>query len=160
MSEPLDGGEQMASLDEFSREQVILSALRTTGRVAVADLATRFGVSSVTVRKDLDALERRSLLRRVRGGAVSLGASDEGSFEARFTDSRDRKQAIAKAAATSVRDGDVIAIDSSTTAFYLAQEIVDRRGLVVVTNGLRLPPPRVGGAAGPGAGLSGAVRRW
>ncbi len=128
----------MASLDEFSREQVILSALRTTGRVAVSDLAARFGVSSVTVRKDLDALERRSLLRRVRGGAVSLGASDEGSFEARFTDSRDRKQAIAKAAAAAVRDGDVIAIDSSTTAFYLAQELVERRGLVVVTNGLRL----------------------
>jgi DeoR/GlpR family transcriptional regulator of sugar metabolism len=128
----------MASLDEFSREQVILSALRTTGRVAVSDLSARFGVSSVTVRKDLDALERRSLLRRVRGGAVSLGASDEGSFEARFTDSRDRKQAIAKAAAAAVRDGDVIAIDSSTTAFYLAQELVERRGLVVVTNGLRL----------------------
>jgi DeoR family transcriptional regulator of aga operon len=106
--------------------------------VAVSDLAQRFGVSSVTVRKDLDALERRSLLRRVRGGAVSLGASDEGSFEARFTDSRDRKQAIARAAAEVVHDGDVIAIDSSTTAFYLAQEIVDRRGLVVVTNGLRL----------------------
>ena len=85
----MDGGEQVASLDEFSREQVILSALRTTGRVAVTDLAARFGVSSVTVRKDLDALERRSLLRRVRGGAVSLGASDEGSFEARFTDSRE-----------------------------------------------------------------------
>jgi DeoR family transcriptional regulator of aga operon len=128
----------MASLDEFSREQVILTALRTTGRVAVGDLAARFGVSSVTVRKDLDALERRSLLRRVRGGAISLGASDEGSFEARFTDSRDRKQAIAKAAAASVRDGDVIAVDSSTTAYYLAQEIVDRRNLVVVTNGLRL----------------------
>jgi DeoR/GlpR family transcriptional regulator of sugar metabolism len=128
----------MASLDEFSREQVILAALRTNGRVSVSDLAERFGVSSVTVRKDLDALERRSLLRRVRGGAVSLGASDEGSFEARFTDSRDRKQAIARAAAATVRDGDVLAIDSSTTAFYLAQEIVDRRGLVVVTNGLRL----------------------
>ena len=128
----------MASLDEFSREQGILAALRTTGRVAVNDLSARFGVSSVTVRKDLDALERRSLLRRVRGGAVSLGASDEGSFEARYTDSRDRKQAIARAAAAAVRDGDVIALDSSTTAFYLAQEIVDRRGLVVVTNGLRL----------------------
>ena len=128
----------MPSLDEFSREQVILAALRTTGRVAVTDLAARFGVSSVTVRKDLDALERRSLLRRVRGGAVSLGASDEGSFEARYTDSRDRKQAIARVAAVAVRDGDVIAVDSSTTAFYLAQEIVDRRGLVVVTNGLRL----------------------
>ena len=128
----------MASLDEFSREQVILSALRTAGRVSVGDLAERFGVSSVTVRKDLDALERRSLLRRVRGGAASLGHSDEVSFEARFTDSRDRKQAIAKAAAAGVHDGDVLAIDSSTTAFYLAQELVERRGLVVVTNGLRL----------------------
>jgi DeoR/GlpR family transcriptional regulator of sugar metabolism len=128
----------MASLDEFSREQIILAALRTTGRVAVSELAARFGVSSVTVRKDLDALERRSLLRRVRGGAVSVGASDEGSFEVRFADSRDRKRAIAKAAAALVHDGDVLALDGSTTVFYLAQEIVERRNLVVVTNGLRL----------------------
>ncbi|HEX8519235.1 MAG TPA: DeoR/GlpR family DNA-binding transcription regulator [Pseudonocardia sp.] len=128
----------MASLDEFSREQVILAALRTDGRVAVNDLAARFSVSSVTVRKDLDALERRSLLRRVRGGAVSLGVSDDGSFEARYGDSRDRKQAIARAAAAAVDDGDVIALDASTSAFYLAQEILDRRGLMVVTNGLRL----------------------
>lgn len=128
----------MPSLDEFSREQVILAALRTTGRVAVNDLAERFGVSSVTVRKDLDALERRSLLRRVRGGAVGLQASDDGSFEARYGDARDRKQAVARAAAGAVRDGDVIALDASTSAFYLAQELVDRRGLVVVTNGLRL----------------------
>jgi DeoR family transcriptional regulator of aga operon len=128
----------MPSLDEFSREQVILSALRSTGRVAVSDLVSQFGVSAVTVRKDLDALERRSLLRRVRGGAVSLGASDEGTFEARLTDSRDRKHAIARAAAALVRDGDVIALDSSTTTFYLAQEILERRNLVVVTNGLRV----------------------
>ena len=128
----------MASLDEFSREQIILAALRTNGRVAVSELASRFGVSSVTIRKDLEALERRSLLRRVRGGAVSVGASDEGSFEARFTDSRDRKRAIAKSAAELVQDGDVLALDGSTTAYYLAQEILDRRNMVVVTNGLRL----------------------
>jgi DeoR family transcriptional regulator of aga operon len=125
-------------LDEFSREQAILAALRSTGRVAVTELSVRFGVSAVTVRKDLDALERRSLLRRVRGGAVGVGASDEGAFEIRLRDSRERKQAIAKAAAQLVEDGDVIAIDSSTTTFYLAQEILDRRNLVVVTNGLRL----------------------
>ena len=78
------------------------------------------------------------MLRRVRGGAVGLGASDEGTFEMRLTDSRERKHAIAAAAAELVQDGDVIAIDSSTTTFYLAQEILDRRNLVVVTNGLRL----------------------
>src|SRR5919107_5620274 len=131
------GGGEVTSLDEFSREQAILTALRSNGRVGVADLAERFRVSTVTVRKDLDSLERRSLLRRVRGGAVGVGGSDEGAFEMRLRDSRERKQAIARAAAASVRDGDVIAIDSSTTAFYLARQIVDRRNLMVVTNGLR-----------------------
>src|SRR3954451_24768678 len=126
----------MASLDEFSREPVSLSALRTAGRVAVSDLVERFGVSSVTVRKDLDALERRSLLRRVRGGAVSLGASDEGSFEARFTDSCGCKEASGKDTATSVGEGYVLAIDSSSTVFCPAQYLVDGRDRVPVPNGL------------------------
>jgi DeoR/GlpR family transcriptional regulator of sugar metabolism len=128
----------LASLDEFSRERFVLAALRTSGRVAVADLAARFGVSTVTVRKDLESLERRALLKRVRGGAVSVGAADEGSFEMRLRDSREAKQAIARAAAPLVPDGSVIALDSSTTAFYLARELLDRRNLIVVTNGLRL----------------------
>ena len=56
----------------------------------------------------------------------------------RLRDSREAKQAIARAAAPLVPDGSVIALDSSTTAFYLAQELLDRRNLIVVTNGLRL----------------------
>lgn len=127
----------MASLDEFEREQVVLSQLKANGHVSVSELATRFAVSTVTIRKDLDTLERRSLLRRVRGGAVSVGASDEGAFEMRLRQFQDSKRAIARAAAPLVKNGDVIAIDSSTTTFYLAQEILDRRDLVVVTNGLR-----------------------
>jgi DeoR/GlpR family transcriptional regulator of sugar metabolism len=129
---------EVASLDEFSRERFILAALRATGRVSVADLAARFGVSTVTVRKDLEALERKSLLKRVRGGAVGLGGTDEGAFELRLRDSRESKIAIAREAARTVNDGDVVAIDSSSTAFYLAREILDRRNLIVVTNGLRL----------------------
>lgn len=126
----------MASLDEFEREQAVLSGLKSSGQVSVAELATQFAVSTVTIRKDLDELERRGLLRRVRGGAVSVGASDEGAFEMRLRHARDSKRAIARAAAPLVRNGDVIAIDSSTTTFYLAQEILHRRDLVVVTNGL------------------------
>jgi DeoR/GlpR family transcriptional regulator of sugar metabolism len=128
----------LGSLDEFSREQTILTTLRSCGRVAVNDLARQLGVSAVTVRKDLDSLERRSLLRRVRGGAVGAGGPHEGSFETRLRDSRTTKQAIARAAAELVDDGDVIAIDSSTTAFYLAYELLDRRNLLVVTNSLRV----------------------
>lgn len=127
----------MEPLDEFSREQAILLELESAGRVSVNDLAARFGVSTVTVRKDLDALERRSLLRRIRGGAVSTGGSDEGAWSMRARHSLDAKQAIAKAVAPMVRNGDVIALDSSTTCYALAQELLDRRNLVVVTNGLR-----------------------
>jgi DeoR/GlpR family transcriptional regulator of sugar metabolism len=127
----------MASLDEFAREQATLTALKLTGQVAVNDLSAQFGVSTVTVRKDLEVLERRNLLRRVRGGAVSVGASDEGAFEMRLRYAQDSKRAIAKSAAGLVSDGDVIALDSSTSTFYLAQEILDRRNLIVVTNGLR-----------------------
>lgn len=127
----------MTGLDEFEREREILLALESAGRVQVNDLAARFGVSAVTVRKDLDALERRSLLRRIRGGAVSAGNTDEGAWAMRVRHGVEAKQAIAKAAAASVRSGDVIALDSSTTAYHLARELLDRRNLVVITNGLR-----------------------
>lgn len=128
----------MASLDEFTREQAILAALRSAGRVSVNELAATLRVSAVTIRKDLDGMEHRSLLQRVRGGAVSAASTDEGSFDLRLLQSRAAKMAIAEAVAATIGDGDVIAIDSSTTTYYLAREILDRRNLVVVTNGLRL----------------------
>lgn len=127
----------MASVDEFTREQAILVALKTSGHVSVNELAMQFGVSTVTVRKDLETLERRTLLRRVRGGAVGVDGSDEGAFEMRLRHSPERKRAIAREVAGSIRDGDVLALDSSTTTYYLAQEILDRQHLVVITNGLR-----------------------
>ena len=89
----------MASLDEFAREQAILTILKTSGHAVVNDLADTFGVSTVTIRKDLDGLEQRNLLRRVRGGAVSVDGGDEGSFEMRMRHSSDAKRAIAQSAA-------------------------------------------------------------
>jgi DeoR/GlpR family transcriptional regulator of sugar metabolism len=56
----------VASLSEFDREQAILVDLDQHGRVEVGELSRRFGVSAVTVRKDLESLERRSMLRRIR----------------------------------------------------------------------------------------------
>ena len=53
----------MASLDEFEREQAVLLELESTGRVVVSELAERFGVSTVTVRKTLESLQRRNALR-------------------------------------------------------------------------------------------------
>ncbi|MGY1639486.1 DeoR/GlpR family DNA-binding transcription regulator [Geodermatophilus sp. SYSU D00742] len=126
----------MPSLDEHARSQVILSELGATGRVEVNDLAARLEVSTVTIRKDLDALEQRAVLRRVRGGAVAAPVVDEGSFETRLRVRRAEKTAIARAVAPLVRDGDVIALDSSTSCHHLARELLDRRSLVVITNSM------------------------
>lgn len=127
----------MPSVEELDRAQAILVELDRHGRVQVAQLAARFAVSSVTIRKDLDALERRSMLRRVRGGAVTTGITDEGAFAMRVRHSTKAKRAIAEAVAPLVSDHDVIAMDSSTTCYYLAHELLSRRHLVVITNGLR-----------------------
>jgi DeoR/GlpR family transcriptional regulator of sugar metabolism len=122
---------------DFERVEVILHELTSTGRVRVNDLAARFGVSAVTIRKDLDSLAQRSLLRRVRGGAVLSPLGDEGAFSERLRQEAGAKRGIARRAAALVQDGDVIAIDSSTTAYYLAQELLERRDLMVVTCGMR-----------------------
>ncbi|WP_369135846.1 DeoR/GlpR family DNA-binding transcription regulator [Modestobacter sp. I12A-02662] len=126
----------MPSLDEHARSQAILAALSASGRVAVNDLAQRLAVSTVTIRKDLEALERRAALRRVRGGAVAAPVLDEGAFETRLLVRRAEKVGIARAVAPLVQDGDVIALDSSTTCHHLAHELLARRSLVVITNSM------------------------
>lgn len=128
----------MSERYDFVREEGILLELNSSGRVLVNDLVEQFGVSAVTIRKDLDSLEQRSLLRRVRGGAVVSSAGDEGAFSERLRQDSNAKRALARNAAALVSDGDVIAIDSSTTCYYLAQEILDRRDLMVVTYGMRV----------------------
>jgi DeoR family transcriptional regulator of aga operon len=127
----------VAGIAEHERQQEVLRLLDTDGRVSVADLARRFGVTAVTVRKDLEVLERRHLLSRVRGGAVSAEGADEGAFEMRLRHRAEAKAAIARAAAAIVPDGAAIALDCSTTCYRLAQELRGRRSLIVVTNGLR-----------------------
>jgi predicted transcriptional regulator len=74
-------GSRVAGIAEHERQQEVLRLLDVDGRVSVADLVRRFGVTAVTIRKDLEVLERRHLLARVRGGAVPADGADEGAFE-------------------------------------------------------------------------------
>src|SRR5690625_451742 len=120
-----------------SRAQTILDTLEEQGAVHVLDLATELDVSAVTIRKDLKALEQRGLLRRTRGGAEPRLRTGEGPFSDRLRVDSAAKRAIATEAATRVEDGDVIALDTSTTTYHLAQRLLRRRGLVVVTSSLR-----------------------
>lgn len=127
----------MAGVSEHERRADIVRLLDGEGEVTVAGLAQRFAVSMVTIRKDLTDLETRRLLRRIHGGAVRAERAEEGTFEMRVRHRSAAKQAIAKAAAALVHDGDTIVLDCSTTCYYLAAELRTRRGLVVLTNGLR-----------------------
>jgi DeoR/GlpR family transcriptional regulator of sugar metabolism len=89
------------------------------------------------VRSDLQRLSDEGLVARVRGGvrAIPRGQS-ELAFDLRLRLESGRKRAIARAAAALVGEGEAVALDSSTTAYYLALELRSMRELVVVTNGL------------------------
>jgi DeoR family transcriptional regulator, aga operon transcriptional repressor len=116
------------------RRDRMLALLRERDFVRVSDLSSRFEVSEVTVRTDLDALEDRGLLRRVRGGAVPRpSASVERPFEEAEIAAAEQKRAIARTAAGMVADGDTIVLDVGTTTTAIAQELAARQELTDVT---------------------------
>ena len=109
-----------------------------TGSVTVAELEAKFGVSSMTARRDLDGLERRGLARRTHGGAVLPAFSaHEDSFASRLEVAADAKQALARAAAAGVQTGESLFIDSSTSGYHVVRALLDRGvSATVITNSL------------------------
>ena len=124
------------------RQERIVRLVAEHGRARVADLAARFGVSQVTIRKDLLALESSGRVVRTHGGALSpIREEPERAFDVRERLQRDEKEAIGAAAAQLVHDGSSVALDASTTALYLARALKARdrwNQLTVITNGLRI----------------------
>ena len=121
------------------RMRRVLELLETRDAVSVTELAHGFAVSEVTVRNDLAILALQGLVARIRGGARALQrGQSEVAFDVRLRVQEQEKRAVARAAAAMVDDGEAIALDSSTTAFYIALELGEKKELVVVTNGLRV----------------------
>lgn len=119
----------------LERQQRILREARDRGRVEVAALASLLDVTTETVRRDLTALERHGLLRRVHGGAIPL---DRLGFEPGIA-TRDavltaEKERIAKAALDELPADGAILLDAGTTTARLADALPDDRDLSVVTN--------------------------
>jgi DeoR/GlpR family transcriptional regulator of sugar metabolism len=119
------------------RREAVLRRLTADGEAAFAELAEEFGVSEMTIRRDLETLEADGLARRVRGGAISVvSRSYEPPFAVRATTAHDAKEAIGAAAADLVNDGDTVVIDVGTTTLALARRLHGKRGLTVVTASL------------------------
>lgn len=122
----------------YERRQSLLEILRLQPDLRVPDLSAALRVSQGTVRNDLDALESEGRLIRVHGGAV---LHEHIQFQSRdFTDHFQEnvvaKKAIARSAAELVKDGDSLLLDASSTVYYFAQALRERRRLRVVTNGI------------------------
>ncbi|MGW2045105.1 DeoR/GlpR family DNA-binding transcription regulator [Streptomyces sp. NPDC001858] len=119
------------------RQQEILRLAREGGRVDVLSLAEEFQVTAETIRRDLKALDRAGLVRRVHGGAIPAGRLDfEPDLAEREETSTDEKDRIAKAALTELPSEGTMILDAGTTVARLAAALPLEAELVVVTHSL------------------------
>jgi DeoR family transcriptional regulator of aga operon len=150
MGERADDAERHQPLAEV-RQARMAGIVLDEGFARVTDLAGRFGVSAVTVRADLSALEARARVRRVRGGAVPAPGVPrepppelplgERPFESSQWEAPVQKSSIGVHAAAMIADGDTVILDVGTTTTSIARALVlrtDLRDVTVVTNGLNI----------------------
>ena len=117
------------------RRHLIAESVIAQGAATVAELSERFGVSRVTIRSDLEALEQQGTLTRNRGGAVAKRVSRfTPVFQQQSSVNRDAKRAIAEKAAATIQDGDRIVLDAGSTTLYLADVLRSRRLTIAVNS--------------------------
>jgi DeoR family transcriptional regulator of aga operon len=123
-----------------SRRKQILQLLSDNGQVMVDSLSRQFSVSEVTIRNDLDQLEKKNLLIRARGGALKFETSV--GLDQRLADkhriNHQEKARIGKHASLLVNDGDTIIIDSGSTTAEMVKNLPDLQDLTVITNALNI----------------------
>jgi len=123
-----------------SRRKKILEHIKETGEVLVTSLSKEFNVSEVTIRNDLENLERKNLLIRARGGAIHT--ENHVGIDQRIAEKNkihsNEKAAIGKAAASLINDGDTIIIDSGTTTAEIVKHLGTIRQLNIITNALNI----------------------
>jgi DeoR/GlpR family transcriptional regulator of sugar metabolism len=126
----------MLAIERQSRIVQLISERQT---LSVAELATMFDVSDMTIRRDLVRLEERGILQRTHGGASILKRpTGDHPYYARVSEQVQEKAAIARLAAARVQAGETIVLDAGTTIARLASLLVEKRDLTVITNSLHV----------------------
>jgi len=121
------------------RDNVILELLAHESEVSVDGLAGRFGVNPVTIRRDLARLDREGLLARTHGGAVaSRGGTIQFAFQKKQQTHPGAKAAIATAAASRVKPGMAVCLDTGTTTLEVARRLAGCENLTVLTSSLAI----------------------
>lgn len=125
-------------MDVRIRRELVLELLHRKGRVTVSEVSALTEVSEMTVRRDLETLEREGALKRVHGGAISaVSTSYEPPFAIRARRAGEAKERIGRAAADLLREGETVILDVGTTTLQVARSLRGRRNLTVLTPSLR-----------------------
>jgi DeoR family glycerol-3-phosphate regulon repressor len=127
------------------RKERMTEMIRMRGFMSSSALAAEFGVSEMTVRRDLAELAAQGVLIRTHGGAmwreertIETGGAEEPFFDARMKLNHDAKVRIAAAAEKLVQKGQAVALDLGTTTYQLAQRLSERQDVKIITNNLRI----------------------
>ncbi len=122
-----------------ARRERIAALLSQRRTVSISELSEMLDASEATIRRDLTKLEKRGLVQRTHGGAISLlSSAPDAPFSIRAQHQVLEKQAIALAAAELVSEGETIVLDAGTTTAQLARVLKTRRNLTVITNSVRV----------------------
>jgi DeoR/GlpR family transcriptional regulator of sugar metabolism len=122
-----------------NRRKLMLEQIIRAGSAQVDELAARFGVSRMTIHRDLDALAEQGMVRKQHGGVtLHESSSVESSFGYRRHLAERQKEAIARAAAALVQPGQTLILDESTTTLQLAPHLSRLTPLTVITNGIAM----------------------
>lgn len=112
------------------RQQQILQVVIDKGRTSVSDLAKMSGVSEVTIRQDLNLLEKQSYLRRAHGFALPLDSDD---VETRMLNNYALKHKLAQFTASLVQPGETVFIENGSSNALLARALADQKDVTIVT---------------------------
>jgi DeoR family transcriptional regulator of aga operon len=131
---------KLAGIAMPERRRRIRALIEENAQGSVAELAEEFGVSAVTIRTDLAALEQMGAVVRTHGGALPRGDSDELPIDVKQTLNRAEKIRIASAALELIRGGETIILDSGTTTAEIAKQIrtLKIEPINVITNALNI----------------------
>jgi DeoR/GlpR family transcriptional regulator of sugar metabolism len=117
------------------RRAAILEMVMAAGSVKIEDLPDAFGVSLMTVHRDLDTLATQGLIRKTRGVATAMPSTlSEASTEYRARQNVADKYAVANAALQMIEPGQSVILDDSTTGLHLVSQLASRQPLTVITN--------------------------
>ncbi|MBE6537560.1 MAG: DeoR/GlpR transcriptional regulator [Ruminococcaceae bacterium] len=126
------------SISTEERREEIISIIQENGKVKVSELSERYGISEVSIRKDLELLEAEGHLSRVHGGAVGLNKLYVNmDLNERYRTNSIAKKKLAELARRFIEDNDTIMMNAGTTLTYVLRAIRNKKNITIVTNSVQ-----------------------